>query len=134
MSAWLILGGYTVGWLLAARWLLHQAIMVDEVDPDDRVDMAFALIIATIAAIFWPLAAPIALVAWRRPKSTRELRDELETARWEARKREQRIAWLEWANGLRDGPEPPNPDTHWGPQGPQMIVPPRPNEEGWTDR
>ena len=105
---WTIL--YTIGWLIAAP-IIARALAQDsrslrgqELDADD---WAFAAIMGSLAAVFWPLVAPFGL-AWilARTLDTWQLaqQDAGQRRELDRRERQARIQQLERELGIGDSP------------------------------
>lgn len=93
MTGWLILAGYLLGWLLAARAVMTFAANDKTMIPETPMDSALLTILACLIAMFWPLFLPALLVAKTRRRSPRELKRDLA-------ERDRRIAKLERELGI----------------------------------
>jgi len=94
----MILGGYALAVLLAARFIHCQMRLVDP--PGDQIDDVLTSVLALIIALFWPLALPVAVVMWRPRKTPAELRREVEDCREQITARDLCIAELERQLGI----------------------------------
>ena len=102
---WIIL--YSIGWLITAP-IIARALARDigKTEPEpDAGDWSFAAAIGSLAALFWPLAAPFGLVwilartldTWRLARQDAAQRRELDR-----RERQARIQQLERELGIGD--------------------------------
>lgn len=98
MIAWLIVGGYVLGWLLASRFAYHAIRndpLIGETGDDDGIDRAMNGAMAFIVGLFWPLALPVAVVMWRPPPTRGQIAAAEQAHDDEKRALERRIAELE---------------------------------------
>lgn len=97
---WLIALAYVAGMVFTARkvawWLLND----DVFDADDMADQTMLRLMGFLVGLFWPLAALVALITGRLPKTDQQIRDLLTIRDADIAVRDRRIAELERDLGI----------------------------------
>lgn len=98
MTAWLIVAGYALASLLAARVVLRA--LRESVPDEDITDAVTSGLIALVCGLFWPLALPIALVLVHPKPTSAEVGAAEREHEAEKRELRRRISELEREMGI----------------------------------